>query len=186
MNNIECTFYDESGRFITALSMPDEEAIRLNAPDHGEAVAGMYDEDTFLADGHVQDIPPRPADHLTWSGRAWIDARTPAERQAALYAAREATTLDKSDLLIRMTLAGLLPAEDAEIAAGGVIPPAIQAALDALPAEVFPADAQLVARIKWRSDNIISRTNPVIVLAAVVLGITDDQLDEIFSVAIPE
>ena len=106
--------------------------------------------------------------------------------QAALYAAREAASLDKSDLLIRMVMAGMLPSDDAEIAAGGVIPPTIQAALDELPPEVFPPEAQMVARIKWRSDNVISRVNPVIVLAAAALGVTDEQMDAIFDVRIPQ
>lgn len=144
------------------------------------------DPDRYYWDGLTfVEYPPRPMSWARWNGTEWFDPRTAADVQAALYAAREATTLDKSTLLIRMAMAGMLPAEDAEIAAGGVIPPTIQAALDALPPEVFPPEAQMIARIKWRSDNVISRVNPVIVLAAAALGVTDEQMDAIFDVQVP-
>lgn len=147
--------------------------------------AHRYDWDT----GEFIPIPEKPGAWAEWNGTDWTDTRTAesmaAEARAQLYAMRERTSLDKSTLLIRMAMAGMLPADEAEIAAGGVIPPTIQAALDALPPEVFPPEAQMIARIKWRSDNVISRVNPVIVLAAAALGVTDEQMDAIFDVQVP-
>ena len=158
--------------------------------EDGEALLEGHEADPSLHYVRGREIIAFPLRPNSWSrfdfaAQEWVDPRTPADMQASLYAAREATTLDKSTLLIRMAMAGMLPAEDAEIAAGGVIPPTIQAALDALPPEVFPPEAQMIARIKWRSDNVISRVNPVIVLAAAALGVTDEQMDVIFDVQVP-
>lgn len=165
----------------------DPRADQVLEPGEG-LVEGVSVDPAYyhLSGDGITPIPDRPPGWVEWDGEAWIDPRTSAERQAALYAAREAASLDKSDLLIRMAMAGMLPPEDAEIAAGGIIPPTIQAALDALPPEVFPPEAQMIARIKWRSDTVISRVNPVIVLAAAALGITETQMDAIFDVRIPE
>ena len=169
------------------LDAPDVETLSLNINDGRDFIPGDFDPSAFyIVNDAPVSYPPMPGSWARWVGGEWIDPRTPAEAQAALFAVREATTLDKSTLLIRMAMAGMLPPEDAEIAAGGVIPPTIQAALDALPPEVFPPEAQMVARIKWRSDNVISRVNPVIVLAAAALGVTDEQMDTIFDVRIPQ
>ena len=164
----------------------------LSLQDTGSGYLATFDGEPpnpelfYWSEGEFLAYPARPAIWSKWNGSEWIDPRTPSDMQAALYAAREAASLDKSDLLIRMVMAGMLPSDDAEIAAGGVIPPTIQAALDELPPEVFPPEAQMVARIKWRSDNVISRVNPVIVLAAAALGVTDEQMDAIFDVRIPQ
>lgn len=128
------------------------------------------------SDGIVA-IPDSPNDYSEWNGEEWVDIRSDATKQAELYKARNSAFLDKSDLLTRMFMAGILSAEDAELAAGGGIPTVIQSAL-----ETLPADAQMVARIKWRTDTVISRVHPVILMAAHVLDISDEQLDEIFDV----
>lgn len=158
--------------------------------DDGEAMLeGQADPSLYyVVDDVITPYParPNPWARFDFASHEWVDPRTPADMQAALYAARAVTSMDRSELLIRMALAGMMPAEDAEIAAGGVIPPTIQAALDALPPEVFPPEAQMIARIKWRSDNVISRVNPVIVLAAAALGVTDEQMDAIFEVRIAQ
>lgn len=135
-----------------------------------------------------------PPDHVTfgawhWDGAEWsIYVPTQAEQDATraerLISARQEARLDKSTLLIRMVEAQILPPEDAEVAAGGEIPAAIQTVLNGLPPEVFPPEAYTVARIKWRSDNIISRTNPVIVLAGAALGVSDEGMDAIFGVSV--
>ena len=134
-------------------------------------------------------LPPKPGPWAQFNDGAWVDPRTASdiamEAQAVLYAARSAASMDKSELLIAMATLGILTPQDAEIAAGGAIPPTIQGVLDTLPPEVFPDEARMVARIKWASDNVISRVNPVIVLAATALGVTDEQMDQIFGVVVP-
>lgn len=131
------------------------------------------------ADGIVP-IPPRPEGWVEWNGEAWLDPRSRAEVAAALFAMRERTSLDKSELLTRMLISGLLPVSDIEAAGEGRIPPSLEPALAMLPPE-----AQVVARIKWRNDPVISRTNPVIVLAGAALNMSEEQLDALFGVVAP-
>lgn len=185
MTWIYSIFRADTGEYLRTVTSPNEADIDLNTRA-GEVNHEGDHPFTYLNGGTITPLPTKPGEWAEWDGETWIDPRTPGDIQAALYAAREATSLDKSDLLIRMATAGMLPPEDAEIAAGGIIPPTIQTALDALPVGVFPLEAQMVARIKWRSDNVISRVNPVIVLAAAALGVTDEQMDAVFGVRIPE
>ncbi len=149
-------------------------------------------EDGIADDTHFWDFlarewrayPPRPG---TWAefdfmARQWIDPRSAADMQAALFAAREAATLDKSELLMRLAMpgVGILSPEEAIEAAQGRIPASFQPAIASLPAE-----AQMLARIKWAGDQIISRTNPLLILAAYAKGISDEQMDQIFGVVAP-
>ncbi|MBB1493130.1 hypothetical protein H5395_16785 [Paracoccus sp. MC1854] len=132
------------------------------------------------AAGELSIRRPRPAawaefDYVT---ETWFDPRTEAELAEELHRVRAATQLDKSDLLIRLAVAGILSPEEAEEAAGGTIPASMQPML-----QMLPPEAQMAARIKWRSDNLISRNHPVIVAAAYALGVTDQQLDTIFGVS---
>lgn len=128
----------------------------------------------------IVPIPPRPEGWVEWNGEAWVDPRSPAQVSEALYTTRQRTSLDKSELLTRMLLSGLLPVSDIEAAGEGRIPPSLEPALAMLPPE-----AQVVARIKWRNDPVISRTNPVIVLAGAALGMSEEQLDTLFGVVSP-
>lgn len=181
---VNYAIYDPAQNSLIFQNMP------LGPQDEGmliwEVPPGTDPNSLYVKDKILKVLPEKPFSEgfivFDLISESWIDPRTPEDIKAELYAARVATTLDKSTLLIRMAMAGMLPPEDAEIAAGGVIPPTIQTALDALPPEVFPPEAQMIARIKWRSDNVISRVNPVIVLAAAALGVTDEQMDAIFEV----
>lgn len=165
-----------------AMNMSEAQASALG----GEAFPAPWDAEilpnrTVYFHGEFHQIEPPPSHRHRWMGSAWIDPRTPAERQAALYAAREATERDKSGLLMDLRLMGVLTAQEARQAALGVIPASFEAALASLPEE-----AQDAAHIKWAGDQTISRMNPLIVLAAYAKGIDDDQLDAAFGVPIPE
>lgn len=184
---IRYAILDAAGMVIgTGEALTQDEMIG-SAPD-GSTTTGLGDdecpvpmEEYLGADERFHPLPPRPGRWAAWNGQEWIDPRTPADLQAAIYAARDATVLDKSDLLTRMFLAGIFDATNILIASQGEIPPSLEPALQSMPAE-----AQVIARIKWRSDNVISRVNPVIVLAAAALGVTDEQMDAIFEVRIPQ
>lgn len=126
------------------------------------------------------DLPPRPGPWARWQGGEWVDPRTPADLQASLYAVREATMRDKSDLLMALVQMRLMEAADARVAARGDIPEVYQDAFSQLPQE-----AQDYAMIKWPSDQVISRMNPIALLFAFVAEIDDDQLDAAFGVQIP-
>lgn len=148
-------------------------------PDY-PALLAMVHTQQFAA---RREYPARPSDHHMWDAAAgaWTDPRSSAEiaaqAAAALAAARRATSLDKSELLIRLVVAGVLTPTEAEDAAAGAIPDRMAELMSSL-----PPDAQMAARIKWRTDSQISRSHPVIVAAAYGLGITDEVLDEIFGV----
>ncbi|MCG6112864.1 MAG: hypothetical protein MEQ74_11870 [Paracoccus sp.] len=154
------------GAFGTVVLLKDGETVTVNQ--------------TAFIDNEFVSIPPRPAPWATWSGSEWIDPRTPADMQAALYAARDAATREKSDLLMTMMAVGALSQEDARAAARGEVPPSYQAAFDQLPLE-----AQTYALVKWPSDQIISRNNPMVLLFAHEANITPEQLDEFFGVQTP-
>lgn len=88
--------------------------------------------------------------------------------------------LDKSDLLIKLAMLQLLTPEEAEQAAEGVIPASIAGVMGSLSPE-----EQLAARIKWRTDSVISRNHPVIVAAAYGMDLTPEQVDELFGIVPP-
>jgi hypothetical protein len=138
-------------------------------------------------EGHFWDgeafrpLPPQPGPWAVWDGQAWTDPRTPADFAAALQSARNAAQRDKSGLLMDLRAMGILTAAEAVQAARGDIPDSFEAALSTMPQE-----AQDMARIKWAGDQVISRTNPLILLAAFAKGITDQQLDAAFGVQTPE
>lgn len=141
---------------------------------------GVTPNDVYVdASGELAIYPPRPGpwaefDYVT---ETWFDPRSAAETADDLNRARARTQLDKSELLIRLVVAGILTPEEAEEAAGGVIPASMVPMMESL-----PPDAQMAARIKWKSDSMISRNHPVIVAAAYAMGISDEQLDQIFGV----
>ena len=137
-------------------------------------------------DGHFWDgeafqpLPPRPGPWAEWNGQEWIDPRTPADFAAALQSARHSAQRDKSELLMDLAMMGVLTVPEAVQAARGDIPESFEAALSSLPEE-----AQGIARIKWAGDQVISRMNPLILMAAYAKGITDEQLDQAFGVQAP-
>lgn len=126
------------------------------------------------------ELPPQPAWWAEWNGQEWIDPRTPADFAAALSAARQSAQRDKSGLLMDLAMMGVLTVPEAVQAARGDIPETFEAALSSLPEE-----SQGMARIKWAGDQVISRMNPLILMAAYAKGITDEQLDQAFGVQAP-
>lgn len=95
----------------------------------------------------------------------------------ALVARREAASLSKSDLLIRMATFSLISWDEAALAASGQVPASLTPMMDAMPVE-----ARAAAVIKWTADAEISRTHPVILAAAYALGLSDQLVDEIFGI----
>lgn len=184
------TTFAPTGKILRWLEVPTAEDALANLHPDERVMLGRYDPATQYVESHdpadptgtavVVDYPPSPGPWAVWDwgARAWADPRTPVELAAALNAKRATAWLDKSDLLIRLIAAGIMSPEDAEEAAGGAIPASMAPLM-----EMLPPGAQMAARIKWRSDTQISRTHPVIVLAAHALGISDEQLDQIFGVA---
>lgn len=168
-----------TGVIRAVITSPEPAVVALNVqPGEAVHVGEVELHRHYIRDGVAHEYPPRPGPWAVWDGQRWVDPRSPADLAADLIQRRHATQLDKSDLLIRLAVAGILTPEEAEEAAGGTIPASMLPMLEAL-----PPDAQMAARVKWRADTTISRTHPVIVSAAHALGIPDAQLDQIFGVA---
>jgi hypothetical protein len=164
-------------------SCPDDE-LHLQGGETQLAVpAPFYVLDTshYLDGLMFRELPPKPGRWAKWDGSAWVDPRTSGDRQAALYAARAVAKADKADLLMALHAIGVLTLEEAVQAAQGQVPASFEAALAAL-----PEAAQGSGRIKWAGDTQISRMHPLIVLAAYARGISDDQIDAVFGVQIPD
>ena len=144
-------------------------------------IEGHYDGRLFYIDlnGEPQPRPLRPGPEFTWNRETgeWTDTRTTEQLQQELYAKRNRAQLDKSELLTRLMVMKIFTPEQM-IEARRDVPAFMMPMLDALSPE-----ARAVAIVKWSSDNVISRNNPVIVLAAYALGLTDEQVDALFDVA---
>ena len=174
----------QTGEIYQTGSVPDEETLHIQGS--GEDLEVRRLPEGFMPQTNIHwwngesfaEYPPRPNDRVIWDGQEWLDPRSSSEIADELNQVRANTHLDKSDLLIRLALAEIISEEEADEAAGGVIPASMQPMLQTLPPE-----AQMAARIKWKADTVISRNHPVIVAAAYAMGITDEQLDEIFDVA---
>ena len=85
--------------------------------------------------------------------------------------------LDKAELLLRMTQAGLITQADAIAAAKGEIPPSFTPIVSQ-----WDETEQFAAQVKWAADQQIGRTNPLIVNVAATLGLPDSLLDEIWGI----
>lgn len=95
--NIDCTFYDPTGRYVSSISMPNEEAVQLNTPPGATTIAGWFPEDTYLHDGEVRTIPAKPGSGEYWifetaSGQ-WVDPRNDEELAIALAQTRRETVV---------------------------------------------------------------------------------------------
>lgn len=179
--SITATIYERAtGRLLRVITVPDNDCLLANigADEWGLGEYAAVHE-WYLRDGQLVRYPVKPGPWAVYDFAAheWRDPRSLADLQAEMARRRRAAGLDKSDLLIALVGAGILTSAEAEEAASGIIPARIAAMLDTL-----PADAQMAARIKWRSDTTISRMHPVIVAAAYALGVADTALDAVFGI----
>ena len=176
----EYTVYKiDTGAYVKNITAPDKANIDLNIAEDEFGVEGIQPIQSYVKDGEVKMMPEPPENNYVFDhgSETWIDPRTDGEKLAELQNRRNLTEIDKSTLLGALATLGVFTWEEADAASNGVIP----AHMEEMMAEL-PPDVQAMARIKWRSDAVISRMNPVIVLAAYALGITDEQLDAIFGV----
>lgn len=62
---IDCTIYSADGRYVRALTVPDEMHVDLNRDDPSDVIVpGIHHEDTCLVDGQVCRNPPAIATQL--------------------------------------------------------------------------------------------------------------------------
>ncbi|MGN7870962.1 hypothetical protein [Paracoccus sp. 22332] len=138
-------------------------------------------DDTHYWDGAAfVPYPPRPGDWAVWNGAFWTDPRPPRDPAAELAAWRASASMTRANLVIAAVTAGIIPASDAAPAARGEITPSIQALIDQLPPE-----QQLEAVVRWAASTVIDRTNPILTALAASMGLTDEDLDQLFGLTAP-
>ncbi len=127
--------------------------------------------------------PPRPHDWLEFDPAtgSWFDPRDAAKRDAELHQARDKTQIEKGALYLALARGGFLPWSDLDGA--HVIPPTIEAWFATLPE---PERSQI--RGTHIYEPLVWRLHPhVLALAASsFMPMTDDQLDRVFGVPVPE
>ena len=176
------TIYDPaSGRIASVLEVSDPEAALQNIPDGMLAIEGNFHPDDFYidADDEPVAIPDRPGEWamFDYATKAWIDPRPPIDPAAALTARRAAAQLPKSRLVVELMDCEILTSDEVAELGSGRMPPRIAALLD-----VLSPDARAVALARWGLETVIGRTHPVVVTAALGLGVDDATLDQIFGV----
>lgn len=147
-------YHDEAGNILYTLSgdvTPDGDFIEVEHLPEGD-IAGFRIEDG--------EIVPRE-DYA----------------EIKLAELRENTSLDKSELLIRLMMAGILSPEEASAASRGLIPESFEDFITGLDPQT-----RAVAEVKWGADNEIERLNPLIVMAAFSKDIPDSVVDDIFGI----
>ncbi|SNT76705.1 hypothetical protein [Paracoccus seriniphilus] len=179
---------------------PDDGSIAIDdiapAGITSYAVADNTDPNRiYIKDDAVHAVPLRP-DHpfvvFDVATEQWVDPRDPAQIAVDLHLARYATNTDKNLVFYRLSAAGAYPAS--ELADDSTFFPAtVEEYLNSLP----PAEHDMVkAALKYEPK--IWRLHPHLVGDAGITGfvpwlavqkgitITEDQLDQIFEVPVPE
>lgn len=179
MSNVFFSVYGPDGVIRRSLDVPLCDAA-LNLAGDESLIEGLYDPDTtVVVDGVAVAVPPRPSPSMSWLPRlrAWVDLRSEADRAADLATRRAAASADKSALLIEAMARGIIDPAELDQLSAGHLPPRFEAAAAALSTEL-----RSVALARWRLEPRFGRTHPVIVAAALALGIDDETLDQIFGV----
>lgn len=115
----------------------------------------------------------------TWA-RVWIVTDATAEEVAHRLAdKRAAMRLARGQFAIRAAGMGLITPEEAEAWAGGTSLPAL--VTGAFAAHIADDMERLGARVDALTASHIHRVNPLIILLQAQFGLTDDQLDALFS-----
>ena len=127
----------------------------------------------------LPELKQNPWQEWDFSTNSWIDTRANEEKTRVLNRARNYASMTRTDFIIACANAQILSLEDAKIAVKGDIPPALQTLIDSLPPE-----NKIEAEIRWVGANMIERNDPLILMFAQQLQITDEQLDVIFGITI--
>jgi hypothetical protein len=128
-------------------------------------------------EGNEQEVHGEPVDTTSDGIIDWSQMTTPESRaEAALQEWRESTSLTRTKFCLAAKRAGLLTPEDALLASKGGWPEAFTAALDALPANIDPIEAQ----ITWAATTQVSRMDPVLNAVALAKDISPEQVDQMF------
>lgn len=164
------------GQIVLAQTdMPVFNVVRVVFPED-------FSDDEYYWTGHVfAKYPPRPEGPARWTLDGWVEV--PPEvvpyNGPTLEQVRERTSIVKSRLLANMMLAGMITPEQM-IEASTAVPQFMMPLMDTLPAE-----ARAIAIVQWSSTTEVNRNDPVIIMAAYAMGLTDSQIDDMFEVKVP-
>lgn len=108
-----------------------------------------------------------------------LNIKTAAQIEAdTLHALRAGATLTRREFCLALATAGVLRPEDAIAAAKGEWPAVMESFLS------FLDDGQSTdAQIEWAATGSIDRLHPFVLSLASWLGLSDQQLDDLFGVA---
>lgn len=142
-------------------------------------IPGWYDFRTQYVDvveKVVVDMPPQPSDWAVfdYDTKTWNDE---GSREAELKSLREVAEMSRTDFLLVAINAGLILPTDAGPAARGEIPPSLAPVFTSL-----PTDVQIEAVVRWGAATVIERMNPVLLILAEAMQISDEQLDALFNI----
>ncbi len=85
-------------------------------------------------------------------------------------------SITRLQLILGMTIAGLITAEEGENAASGSAIPAVVAAAFA----GLPSDVATLARIRWAAMTLVERGNPLVAAVASAAGKSAAEMDQYF------
>lgn len=122
-----------------------------------------------------QEVPVQPtADHvLNVETLSW--EYTPPSPEALLAEWRAGATSPKKDFCIACATTGVLPAEEAVLAAQGGWPATFSDALGSL-----PAGDQAAAQITWATANNVHRSDPLLIAVQAAKDMADEEVDALF------
>lgn len=140
-----------------------------------------FSDDDYYWTGHAfAKYPPRPEGIVRWTLDGWVQVTQEVipYNGPTLEQVRERTSIVKSRLLANMMLAGIITPEQM-IEASTAVPQFMMPLMDTLPAE-----ARAIAIVQWSSTTSVNRNDPVIIMAAYAMGLTDSQIDAMFEVKV--
>jgi len=126
----------------------------------------------------LSEIRSYPWQEWNFADQAWIDTRPEDEKARVLSRVRQHSSMSRTDFVIAVTNLGILTVEDAVFAVKGEIPTSLNILFEDL-----SVSEQIEAKIRWAGATIIERMNPLILIFAEKLGLTEEQLDSLFGVS---
>lgn len=169
----------EAATIEDALASSEEFGTVIALEDGEEAAENRH----YLSGDEFLPLPERPGAWAVWNGSQWTDPRTQAEIDAAeaahLLARRAATDLTKLEFVLRAVTAGLISQASGLVVLDGQMPPELAGMIASLTeAQVF----EMTARLKGAQ--VFNRLDPFILQCAAYLGVTDAEMDALFSVTV--
>ena len=130
-----------------------------------EADESPLEPGVYLIPGGAIDVPPPsvPADRVAlWQGGQWAFVLPPEDEDAEPPVAGVPQQVTRFQARAALHLAGLLPQVEALMAA---------------------PEAPMLAKLAWQDALSFKRNSPTILALSTTLGLTDEQLDALFTTA---